>query len=59
MSFPQVRSSREELVQLQDVKDTKIRGYLQKACDTSSASERAAAIKILLSTILSSRDRDQ
>lgn len=46
-----MRSSREELVVMQDIRDVKIRGYLQKACDTNSASERSSAFKLLLSAL--------
>lgn len=35
---------------MQDIADAKIRGYLQKACDTTAAAERSQAIKLLLST---------
>lgn len=35
---------------MQDIADAKIRGYLQKACDTTAAAERSQAVKLLLST---------
>lgn len=46
-----MRGAREELLQMQDITDAKIRGYLQKACDTTAAAERTQAVKLLLSAV--------